>query len=117
MPAINPKVIADLRALQAGGSPGFLVELIDIFLKEADGHLVKLRESYAAQDARAFERSAHTLKGSSGNLGAQAMSRICADLQTAGHAADWTRAAAALLGLETEYRSVKVELEVERSRP
>jgi HPt (histidine-containing phosphotransfer) domain-containing protein len=117
MPAVNAKVIAELRAMETAGSPGFLGELIDIFIKEADGHLVKLRDSYAARDARVFTHSAHTLKGSSGNLGAQAMSRICADLQTAGHAADWTRAGAALPGLEEEYRSVRAELEAEKSRP
>ncbi len=116
MPAVNPKVIADLRALQTAGSPGFLVELIDIFVQEAEGHLVKLREAYAAKDARTFERSAHTLKGSSGNLGAQAMSRLCHDLQAVGHAADWTRAGAALPALEEEYRAVKCELQAEKTR-
>jgi len=115
MPSINPKVIGDLRALQTGGSPGFLAELIDLFLTEADGHLLKLRESLAAKDARTFERSAHTLKGSSGNLGAQAMSRMCADLQALGHAADWIRTGAGLQELEQEYRAVKAELEVEKA--
>ena len=93
MSAINPRVLDDLRSLQTPGAPSFLGELIDLFLKEADGHLQKLRTAFEAKDAALFERSAHTLKGSCGNLGAQAMSRICADLQTIGHAADWTRAA------------------------
>ncbi len=116
MPSVNPKVIADLRALASAGSPGFLAELIDIFVKEAEGHLVKLRESYAAKDAPTFERSAHTLKGSSGNLGAQAMSRLCHDLQAVGHAGDWAKAGTALAALEEEYRAVKSELEAEKGR-
>ena len=114
--AINPKVIGDLRALQSAGSPGFLAELIDLFLKEAAVHVAKLRESLASKDARAFERSAHTLKGSCGNLGAQAMSRLCADLQTVGHAADWARAAELLPPLEEEFRAVCRELEAEKAR-
>jgi len=114
--AINPKVIADLRALQSAGSPGFLAELIDLFLKEAGGHVAKLRESLATKDARTFERSAHTLKGSCGNLGAQAMSRICADLQTVGHEANWARAAELLPTLEEEFKAVTRELEVEKTR-
>ncbi|MBI3856754.1 MAG: Hpt domain-containing protein [Planctomycetes bacterium] len=117
MASINPRVIADLRSLQSGGSPGFLAELIDLFLKEAEAHVTKLRESLAARDAKVFERSAHTLKGSCGNLGAQAMSRICADLQNVGHDADWTRAAELLPGLEAEFRTVTAELRVERERP
>lgn len=116
MPSINLKVIADLRSLQSPSSPGFLAELIDLFLKEADAHMEKLRASAAARDAQVFERSAHTLKGSSGNLGAQAMSRMCAELQVAGRAADWSRAGAVLPGLEEEFRAVRIELEAEKSR-
>jgi len=114
--AINQKVIGELRALQDAGSPGFLVELIDLFLRESETHLAKLRESFAARDAKTFERIAHTLKGGCGNLGAQAMSRLCADLQAVGHAADWPRAEAILPGLEAEFQTVKRELESEKRR-
>ena len=110
MSAINPRVLDDLRSLQTPGAPSFLGELIDIFLKEADNHLQKLRDSFAGKDAALFERSAHTLKGSCGNLGAQAMSRLCADLQNIGHDADWGRAAQVLPTLEAEYVEVKSEL-------
>ena len=114
--AINPKVLGDLRALQSAGSPGFLAELIDLFLKEAVGHLATLRDALASRDARAFERSAHTLKGSCGNLGALAMSRICADLQAAGHTPDWLQAEKLLPALEAEFVDVRRELEAERNR-
>ena len=116
MPAINQKVIGELRALQNAGSPGFLAELIDLFLRETETQLVKLRESYASRDAKVFERIAHTLKGGCGNLGAQAMCRMCSDLQTIGHAADWPRAEALLPGLESEFQTVKIELESEKLR-
>lgn len=116
MPAINQKVIGELRALQNAGSPGFLAELIDLFLRESEVQIAKLRESFATRDAKTFERIAHTLKGGSGNLGAQAMSRLCADLQTIGHAADWPRAEAVLPSLEAEYQTVKAELESEKRR-
>jgi two-component system sensor histidine kinase/response regulator len=116
MAAINPKVIAELRALQTAGSPDFLTELIDLFLRDAGTSLDLLREALASKNSKVFERSAHTLKGSSGNLGAQTMSRICGDLQTIGRASDWARAAELLPGLEEEFRKVKVELESEKSR-
>ena len=115
MASINPKVIADLRALQEG-TPGFLAELIDLFLKETVVQIAKLRDAFAARDALPFERAAHTLKGSSGNLGAQAMSRICADLQSIGKAADWKRAAELVPALEAEFRLVQTELEAEKRR-
>lgn len=116
MSALNSKVIDELRALEAGGAPGLLKELIDLFLKEADGHLAKMRAAIASREAQPFERSAHTLKGSSGNLGAMTLSKICGELQTAGRAADWTRIAALFPGLESEYRDAKAALEAERAR-
>jgi HPt (histidine-containing phosphotransfer) domain-containing protein len=116
VPAINARVIQDLRDLQAGGAPGFLIEIIDLFLKEAEIHLSKLRESLAAKDARVFERAAHTLKGSSGNLGALTMSKICSDLQTVGREANWPRAVEVLPALEAEYVTVKAELSAERAK-
>ena len=115
MPSINLKVIEDLRALQSG-SPGFLVELIDLFLKEAAVLLAKLQTALGTRDAGAFERAAHTLKGSCGNLGAQAMSRLCAELQTAGQAADWKRASELVSKVLAEFRLVQSELEAEKAR-
>ena len=116
MSSLNLKVIGELREIERSGSPGFLGELIDLFLKEAIAHVATLRNSLAAKDARVFERTAHTLKGSSGNLGAAAMSRMCAELQDIGHAADWTRAAEILPRLETEFEAVKTELLAEKGR-
>lgn len=114
--SINLKVIEELRSLQSPSSPNFLRELIDLFLQEAEGHVTKLRSTAEAKDAQGFERAAHTLKGSSGNLGALALSKMCAELQGVGRAADWTRAAAVLPGLYAEFSSVKTELEAEKSR-
>ena len=116
MAAINPKVIGELRALQNAGAPRFLTELIDLFLRDAATHVTRLREALAGKDARTLERTAHTLKGSCGNLGAQAMSRMCVDLLAAGHSADWARASELLPLLEEEFQAVTRELEEEKAR-
>ena len=112
MPAINLKVIGELRALQGVS----VVEIIDLFLQEASAHLASLQSSLGGRDGRALGRAAQTLKGSCGNLGAQAMSRICVDLQAAGQAGKWARAAVLLKGLEEEFRAVRGELESEKGR-
>jgi len=112
MPAINPKVIGELRALQGVS----VVEIIDLFLQEAAAHLSVLHSTLAARDGQSLGRSAATLKGSCGNLGAQAMSRICVDLQTSGRSGKWDRAAELLKGLDEEFRAVRGELEAEKAR-
>jgi HPt (histidine-containing phosphotransfer) domain-containing protein len=114
--AVNPKVISDLRALQPAGSPSFMIQLIDSFLTEVSVLVSKLGEAVTVRDARLFERSAQALKGTCGNLGAQAMSWMCAELQSVGHSADWARAARLLPSLEEEFTRVKQELEAEREK-
>jgi len=114
MPAVNPKVIAELRALEATGRPGLVAQLIDAFLREADGLLGGLKKAWAARDARTLARLARSMKASAGNLGAQALAAFCFDLQSWGGAAEWDRAGASLSALEQEVRLVKAELEAEK---
>ena len=115
MSAINAKVIEELRALQTDGS-NFLAELIDLFLNEAAAHVVRLREGVTTRQAPLLERASHTLKGSCGNLGAQAMSRIAAELQDASKKEDWARIEPLVGRIELEFTFVKAELLVERDR-
>jgi len=116
MTTIDPRVMADLRALQAGGSPNFLSDLIDIFLKEQAQHLSNLRRAFDDRDASALERVAHTMKGSCGNLGARDLSNVCSELQTVARSEDWPRAESLVLQIERDSTSVEAELGAEKSR-
>jgi HPt (histidine-containing phosphotransfer) domain-containing protein len=116
MPSIDPKVIADLRALEEGGSPGFLAELIDLFLKEEPQYRARLRDALARRDAALLERAAHTLKGSGGNLGAKELSGLASRLQDVARAANWAEAALLLEKIETEAAAVEKELLAEKLR-
>jgi HPt (histidine-containing phosphotransfer) domain-containing protein len=116
VPSINSKVIEDLRALQAGGSPTFLAELIDIFLREMSQNLERLRKSLEGRDGPMLERVAHTLKGSCGNLGADSMSKMCAQLQSVARTANWPLAQDLVAEVVREGSKVEAELRVERSR-
>jgi len=116
VPSINSKVIEDLRALQAGGSPTFLAELIDIFLREMTRNLERLRMSLEGRDGPTLERVAHTLKGSCGNLGADAMSKMCAQLQSVARGGNWSLARDLVEEVVREGSKVEAELKAERSR-
>jgi HPt (histidine-containing phosphotransfer) domain-containing protein len=116
MAAIDPQVMAELRALQTGGSPTFLAELIDIFLKEQAQHLSRLRKAFDARDSAVLERVAHTMKGSCGNLGARDLSRVCAELQGIAKTGDWPRTEALVVRIETDATVVESELRAEKSR-
>jgi signal transduction histidine kinase/DNA-binding response OmpR family regulator len=107
---LDPEVLANLRDL---GDAEFLAELAGMFFDDASSRLEELREARGAGNAAGVERVAHTLKGSSGNMGATRMSAICAELQEVGASGDLARARGLFEGLEEEFGRVRPALEAE----
>ena len=79
--------VLDLEALDAlrelGGEddPGLVRELIEMFLGDAPGRLELIERGLETGDLDVVERAAHTLKGSSANIGAAQLSKICARVE------------------------------------
>ena len=57
---------------RVGGDTELLKELGELFLEEYPRILTELRAAFANRDAQGVERTAHGLKGSVANFGAQA---------------------------------------------
>jgi HPt (histidine-containing phosphotransfer) domain-containing protein len=81
VPVLDPGVIATLKELGGAEEPGLFVELVDMFLEDAQQHLRNLETALATGDVRLLERTAHTLKSSSANVGAARFSRLCLDIE------------------------------------
>ena len=73
-----------VRELQdlACDDPGMLNELIDLFLTATPGLIDQMRRAIEDEDGPAICRAAHTLKGSSGQMGALRIQDICATIET-----------------------------------
>lgn len=70
---IDPQAIESLRALNPGDNDEFLREIAGIFLEDTPQRIAELDQSLAAGDVAKFTRAAHSIKGSSANLGAMAL--------------------------------------------
>jgi HPt (histidine-containing phosphotransfer) domain-containing protein len=68
--AIDPEAINNLRELNPGDGGEFLKEIIGIYIEDTPKRIADLKSSMAAGDVALFTRSAHTIKGSSANVGA-----------------------------------------------
>jgi HPt (histidine-containing phosphotransfer) domain-containing protein len=101
--------------LELGGSE-LLSELAEAFSGDTGSALPALRAATTAGDARSVERIAHSLKGSSGSIGAQRMSATCAELQDAGASGDLLMVPGLLERLEEELGRARAALEVELAR-
>ncbi len=83
MPAniLDPEAINNLRALDPEGGDTFLREVAGIFIEDTPKRLAELDQSLAADDAPTFIRAAHSIKGSSANLGAAALRAVAEKLE------------------------------------
>ncbi|HET7479180.1 MAG TPA: PAS domain S-box protein [Rubrobacteraceae bacterium] len=96
---LDAAVIENLREL---GGLDLLKELVDLFLDDAPVRISTLRKASREGNAEEFERTAHTLKGSCGNMGAVRMSEVSARLENIGDSGDLSEVGGLLDRLETE---------------
>ena len=78
---IDPQAIENLRALNPGDNDDFLREIAGIFLEDTPLRIAELGESFEAGDVTKFARAAHSIKGSSANLGAVALRTVAEKLE------------------------------------
>jgi len=94
-----------LRELRAVLGKDFRM-LVDTWVADSRVRLQALQSALAGQDAAALREAAHSLKGSSLNLGALRLADFCLALEVAARAGDLAQAARLLPPVESEYRQV-----------
>lgn len=68
---LDAEAIQNLRSLgDEMEDDSFLKEVVEIYLTDTPKRIAEIRESLAAADATKLNRAAHSIKGSSANLGA-----------------------------------------------
>ncbi len=103
---IDLEVIANIYRVR----PSMVDELVDNFLTTALHRVETIKKAVAGADDQTLQKTAHSLKGSSGTLGASRMSEICADLEMRGGVKSLAKAIAAS-GAEAEVLQLEQELE------
>lgn len=77
VPPINLQYLSQI----SDGDLDFELELLNLFVEDAKLHLDAAEAAVNARDCTALGREAHHLKGSSGNVGAQAMQTVAYALE------------------------------------
>ena len=55
--------------------------LMETFLMESERQFAEVQTAWASRDMESLRRNVHSLKGSSGNIGATGLQAICAELE------------------------------------
>ena len=108
--AIDRAALAQLRALDQETGGGLFAELLELFHDGTPLRLASIRRALAAGDARQVEREAHSLKGSSGALGAIGLMQLAGELEHRARAGDLSDAGQQVEAIEAEFRAAGAEL-------
>ena len=109
-PILDSAVLENFRELQEPGAPDIIAQLIDLFLGELPQKLAAVHQAIEFRDAARLAKAAHTLKGSSANVGAPRAARVCLELERLGKVGTLTGAADLGARLEEELVRVRAAL-------
>jgi two-component system sensor histidine kinase/response regulator len=110
---INPAALDNLLQM-LGGDPVFLAEMIDSYLADTPGQLAAMREALEAGNSEVLQRSAHSLRSTSINFGAERLVELCQQLEDLARSGALDDAPARLAHAETEFGRVRRALDLLR---
>ena len=78
---LDQEVLDELLSFADDGDPELLLDRIQMFLDDSPSKVAAVQQGLQTGDFDKAERAAHSLKGSSGNLGARLVQDVCEQLQ------------------------------------
>ena len=112
---LNPRALDAIRQLPGPNGTLLVAKVIDAYRVDAPRRLAQMRRAADDGDADALRKSAHAMKSSSANVGAEQLAARCTDLEAIGHRRTVEGASAVLEAVECEFRRVLAALEGIRS--
>jgi CheY-like chemotaxis protein len=106
---LNPRALDNIRALDNGNgkTPSLLRRVMQSYLDSTPQQLAALRAALEAKQPDELRRIAHSLKSGSANVGAEALARLCKEMEQLGKAHTTEGAPALLAGMEREFEAVR----------
>ena len=108
--ALSTEVLARLRALEEATEPSLVSQIFTSFLKDGAERIGVLRTSLEVSDTELLRKTAHALRGASGNVGAMHMADIAQQLEALGKSSSMNGAVALIEQIEAEFGWVKAEI-------
>lgn len=109
----NPESLLDANILNSLREIDFLEEVIEIYLTESPKLLHKMTEAINQGDISQLRDAAHSLKSTSGAIGANTLAQLSQTLELMTRIGNSAEAPALIAKIETEYRLVKAALKQE----
>ena len=109
-PALNPVWLDQIRELDTTGGNVLLHKILQAFLESAPNNMHQLEQAVINGNADNLRQSAHALKSSSGNIGAENLSALLKQLEADGRTGELTHAGTLQESLRQHYQQVIIEI-------
>lgn len=110
MSTLNFTRLDQIRELDPSGGNSLLHKILQAFLESAESNIHQLEQAIANNDAESLRQSAHALKSSSGNIGADDLSAIFKQMEAAARAGELAPAKTLLESMRQQYQSAITEI-------
>jgi two-component system sensor histidine kinase/response regulator len=108
--AINPSRLNQIRELGRSGDNTLVHKILRVFLESADPQMHQIESAILNGDAENLRQSAHALKSSAANIGAENFSAILKLLELHGKAGNLEQARMLQESMQQQYRQVIAEV-------
>jgi HPt (histidine-containing phosphotransfer) domain-containing protein len=113
---IDRSILEMLDGIQESDQPDLVVELVGLFLDDAARQLALIDDAVLTRNAGAVKQAAHSLKGSSGSLGAHRVATWCQDLELFEPSEGWQNIPELINGLKAASAEACAYFVAERAR-
>ena len=107
---LDPNAIQRLMDIGKQTDPGFLQQVLEMFMKQAPENIEEIRQSLERGDFAAMWKTAHKLKGTSLNIGAARLSELCREIEKKGRNLETSGLHGLTMQLENDYKTTIQEL-------
>ena len=108
--SLDPAALEKIRALSPEGAEALVRQVLAAYLKAAEREWLRFDQGLADGDAGFLARSAHALKSSSFNVGANGLAERCSEIEQLGRAGQMTQLLTRVDGLRAEWIRVEEAL-------
>ena len=108
--SLDLRVLAQLATIQRNGRPGFVEQVIALFLQTAPNLIRDLQAASARNECANLHRASHTLKPCSATVGALSLAALCEALERMALSGSVENAQAKVGKIAEEYERVEAAL-------
>lgn len=110
-PILNLTMIRDIQEVMGEDAADVIPDLINSFLNDAPKQIGKMKTGVQENDRELVHLAAHTLKGSSANLGAEYLSTTSYELETSVESDEFPSILVKIDNIESALKSTEVALQ------